>query len=110
MCLIHLFRNVFYFSAYSHLGRFEGREKEKVLERYLENNEDMKDAYEELLEKARKFETIEYLSEERILHAVKHASDILNAIEDHLDNLRAGQRIQMMMVILVEPRSTVIIT
>ena len=88
MCLIHLFRNVFYFSAYSHLGRFEGREKEKVLERYLENNEDMKDVYEELLEKAQKFETIE-----RILHGVKHASDILNAIEDHLDNLRAGQRI-----------------
>ena len=45
------------------------------------------------LKKAQKFETIEYLSEERILHAVKHASDILNAIEDHLDNLRAGQRI-----------------
>ena len=51
MCLIHLFKNVFYIYAYSHLGRLEGREKEKVLERYLENNEDMKDVYEELLEK-----------------------------------------------------------
>ena len=93
ICLLHLFKNVFYFSAFSHLGRFEGKEKEKKLERYLENNEDMKDAYQELLEKARKHETTEYVSEERTLRAVKHTSDILNAIEDHLDNLRAGQRI-----------------
>ena len=74
----------------SFVVRFESKEKEKVLERNLTNNEHMKSTYEKLLEKTRKYDSLEFISEENVLRSVKKDSDVLNAIEDHLDELRAG--------------------
>ncbi len=67
------------------------RQKEVILQHHMEQNPEMKATYHALLQHVRKYESVEYFSEENVLQTVKDVSDVLNVVEYHLDELRAGR-------------------